>query len=160
MKIALLSNLLLCLLFITNNSSGQSNNADSTFSKDMLKAVNDIRAKGCTCAGTYMPPVPPLKWSTQLEKAARVHTGDMNKAQKLDHTGTNGSDPGDRITASGYNWGNYAENIAQGQTTITDVIESWLKSSGHCRNIMNKTVTEIGAAKAGTYWTQVFAKPL
>ena len=34
-----------------------------------------------------------------------------------------------------------------------------LDSPGHCENIMNGNVTEMGVATSGSYWTQVFAKP-
>ncbi len=41
--------------------------------------------------------------------------------------------------------------------TEKKVIEGWLNSSGHCKNIMNGSVTEMGIATSGDYWTQVFA---
>ncbi|MBL7110644.1 MAG: hypothetical protein ISS19_01735 [Bacteroidales bacterium] len=44
-------------------------------------------------------------------------------------------------------------------STEKAVIEAWLDSPGHCKNIMNDKVTELGVATSGAYWTQVFAKP-
>ena len=40
------------------------------------------------------------------------------------------------------------ENIAAGYSTVLSVIEGWLKSPGHCANIMSPYFREIGAAKA------------
>jgi uncharacterized protein YkwD len=37
------------------------------------------------------------------------------------------------------------------------VIDGWLKSPGHCKNLMDKSYKEMGVAKVGTYWTQEFA---
>ena len=77
------------------------------------------------------------------------------------HTG----DPGAAgATAAGYPWRFVAENVAAGQTTAEEVVETWLESSGHCANLMNPAVREMGVAAAfdkssaaGTDWTQVFA---
>lgn len=46
-----------------------------------------------------------------------------------------------------------------GQQNEEEVMKSWLKSPGHCANIMNPDVTEVGVARSGTYWTQLFAAP-
>jgi uncharacterized protein YkwD len=50
----------------------------------------------------------------------------------------------------------YGENISNGYKTEQSVIEGWIKSAGHCRNIMNPNVKEMGVAREGDYWTQVF----
>jgi len=36
------------------------------------------------------------------------------------------------------------------------VIEGWLKSPGHCKNIMSQKYKEMGVARVGNYWTQTF----
>ena len=38
-------------------------------------------------------------------------------------------------------------------------MQAWLKSAGHCENIMNANYTQLGAAGVNNYWTQVFARP-
>ncbi len=60
-----------------------------------------------------------------------------------------------------------AENIAAGQVNVTDVINSWLNSGGHCRNIMASGMQSLGAGMArnngtatySTYWTMVAGTP-
>jgi len=54
---------------------------------------------------------PPVAMNAELLAAARVHSGDMFTNQYQGHTGTDGSSPGDRITAQGYNWYTYGENV-------------------------------------------------
>ena len=50
----------------------------------------------------------------------------------------------------------YGENIAKGHPTEKAVIEGWLNSEGHCKNIMSPMFKEMGAARVSTYWTQEF----
>ena len=123
----------------------------------MLKLVNDTRAAGCTCGTTLMPPVAPLTWSDALASAALSHSLDMNATGQFSHNSSDGTSFSTRITASGYtNWSALGENIAYGQTTEQQVFNAWIQSEGHCKNIMNGSFKEIGAAKVGTYWTQDF----
>jgi uncharacterized protein YkwD len=104
-----------------------------------------------------MPPVPELTWNGQLEQAALNHSIDMYQNDYFSHTGLNGSDPGKRITAAGYTWRTYGENIAKGQSSEQAVMDAWLKSEGHCKNIMGRNFREMGLGRAGNLWTQVFA---
>lgn len=133
--------------------------SESASPKDLLNAVNKIRAKGCKCGGTYMAPVKALQWSDRLATAAQGHSNYMSRNKTLNHTGPKGATPGSRISATGYKWSFCAENIAMGQTTVEEVMRSWMNSPGHCKNIMNKNAAEMGAAKSGAYWTLNLAAP-
>lgn len=124
----------------------------------LLKLVNDTRAAGCNCGTTVMPPVPTLVWNNTLASAAISHSKDMADKNVLSHDSSNGQNPGQRLTTFGYKWVAYGENIAQGQTTEQQVFNDWLKSEGHCKNIMNAQLTEMGAARQGVFWTQDFGK--
>lgn len=133
------------------------NTTDSTTKETLLLTlVNNVRQTGCTCGTTVMPPVPPLTWNDLLEKAALGHSKDMNTNNYFSHTGLDGSSPGDRITRAGYTWKAYGENIALGYTAEQDVMNGWLQSEGHCKNIMSSRVKEMGVGRDGNYWTQVF----
>lgn len=123
----------------------------------LLTLVNNARAKGCRCGGKYYRPAKPVVWNNQLEKAAKSHSNFMKKRNVLSHGGRGGSDAGRRITAAGYNWSTYGENIAEGYPDENAVIKGWLKSKGHCKNIMNPQFKEMGVARSGSFWTQVFA---
>jgi uncharacterized protein YkwD len=124
----------------------------------MLQLVNEARQKGCTCGTTVMPAVPAVTWNDLLAKAAYDHSKDMYTNNYFSHTGKNGSSAGDRIKAAGYNWLSYGENIANGYTSEQSVMNAWLASEGHCKNIMSASVKEMGAGREGNYWTQVFGK--
>jgi hypothetical protein len=57
---------------------------------------------------------PPVAMNAQLTAAARGHSGHMFTNAYQGHYETNGAvilNPGDRITAQGYNWSTYGENV-------------------------------------------------
>ena len=67
----------------------------------------------------------------------------------------------DRIVFAGYRFNGFksfavGENIAMGQMTIDEVMKGWLKSPGHCKNLMNAMFREIGVAEDHDYWVQDF----
>jgi uncharacterized protein YkwD len=131
--------------------------AQSDFATQLLQLVNAEREK----VGA-----PPLRMSSQLTQAAQRHANDMAKNRFLSHTGSDGSTMQSRIQATGYSYKAIAENIAAGQATPQAVMQSWLNSSGHKRNILNPQYTEIGIAytnnsssKFTHYWTQDFGTP-
>ena len=103
-----------------------------------------------------MPPVSAVSWNDQLASAADVHSKDMLQNNYFGHTGADGTSPGDRLRQAGYNWSAYGENIAKGYPDEQSVIAAWLQSEDHCKNLMDKDFTEMGVARAGSYWTQEF----
>ena len=128
----------------------------------------DRRRAGATCGshGAF-PAAADLTWNAALTQAAAAHSDDMVAGNFFSHTGSNGSTLGSRATAAGYAWSALGENIAAGQSTVEIVVDGWMKSDGHCANLMNANFREIGAAcVAGnanttyrTYWTQDFGTP-
>ncbi len=147
----------------TNTGSGTTNTSffptlTGNFQTDMLGYVNALRTKGCKCDGVQMPLVAALKWNTLLENAAKRHANDMSKNNFFDHTGSDGSTLSTRATAAGYSWSALGENIAKGYTSVPTVIDGWVKSSGHCKNMMSANFTELSAANVAAYWVQDFGK--
>jgi uncharacterized protein YkwD len=115
----------------------------------VVELVNNERSKaGCA----------PLTMNDKLTKAAQDHSKDMAGHRNMSHTGSDGSEPGERITRAGYNWSTYGENVAHGYATPEPVMESWMSSPGHKRNILNCNFKEIGVGlvQPGNYWTQDF----
>ncbi|MEU8586018.1 CAP domain-containing protein [Streptomyces sp. NPDC048664] len=122
--------------------------ASSTAAR-ILELVNAERAKvGCSA----------LTLNSTLDKVAQAHSADMAEHQNMSHTGSDGSDPGERITAGGYAWSSYGENVAYGYSTPEQVMEGWMSSPGHKENILNCDFKELGVglAQPGSYWTQDF----
>ena len=133
----------------------------------MLAAVNARRRAGATCGSEgAFPPAADLTWNAALTQAAVGHSDDMVTHNFFSHTGSDGSTLGSRATAAGYTWSALGENIAAGQGTVAEVVDGWMKSDGHCANLMNANYRDIGVAcVAGnsgttyrTYWTQDFGK--
>ncbi len=122
----------------------------------MLEAVNRLRAKGCQCGGRYMPPVGPVRWNAQLEKAALAHASDMYRNRFFAHKGSNGSGIGERANKAGYRWRAVGENIADGYSSFQTTLLAWKASPGHCRNLMNSGFDEMGVAKLDELWVQDF----
>jgi uncharacterized protein YkwD len=131
----------------------------SPLATEMLQAVNALRTKGCNCGTQVMPPVPTLRWHTQLEAASKRHAINMEAMKSLTHTGSDGSTVQKRIDDSGYRWSFVSENIAVGYKTVMAVMDAWFKSEGHCKNMMSNSVIEMGASQSGDYWVQDFGKP-
>lgn len=120
----------------------------------MLQLVNEVRQSGCQCGNTYYYPVAPLRWNDKLEKAASLHSADMYRRNYFSHASLEGKKGGARLDAAGYAWKTYGENIAMGYRSESEVVEGWLQSPRHCKNIMNKDFKEMGVARVGNYWTQ------
>ncbi|WP_372751000.1 CAP domain-containing protein [Labilibaculum sp.] len=134
----------------------QENNIDV---QTLLELVNDARTTGTTCGSTYYPPVNELVANEKLEAAALAHSQDMMENDFFSHTSSNGDALTNRLADVDYSYLAAAENIAWGYTSEESVMAGWLTSEGHCANIMNSAFTEMGVARVGNYWTQVFGKP-
>ena len=104
----------------------------------------------------------PVAIDARLTAAAQSHSDDLARRQTMSHTGTGGTDGGQRISTAGYGWSTWGENVAAGQPTAADVMSAWMASPGHRANILNGSVNHIGvAATTGAngvvYWTMVIA---
>jgi uncharacterized protein YkwD len=129
----------------------------------ILESINSARATARNCGATTKAAVPALVWNVKLEQAADLHNRDMAAKNYFAHTSPSGETPANRINATGYAWQALGENIALGQPTEAAVMAAWLKSAGHCNNIMSSNFTEVAVAQfdssKGVYWTMVLAKP-
>jgi len=138
------------------------------YENQVLTLVNQKRAAGATCGGTYYGPAPALTFAERLRCSARKHSKDMGVNNFMSHTGSNGSTPWQRINNAGYQYTNAAENVAAGYSSPTAVVNGWMTSPGHCTSIMNPNLKHLGTgyyyngASTSTYkhyWTQNFGKP-
>jgi uncharacterized protein YkwD len=114
----------------------------------VLTIVNQLRAAGATCGGTFQPPVAPLTMNANLQNAARAHSQDMATNNYFSHTSQNGATFDQRIWQSGFTGGfPLGENIAGGASSAQAAVDGWMQSPGHCRNIMNGSYRAIGVGK-------------
>jgi uncharacterized protein YkwD len=81
--------------------------------------------------------------------------------QSFSHTRPDGTSCFTAFDEFGVDYRAAGENIAAGQKTPEDVVNSWMNSSGHRANILSENFTAIGVGVAedvnGTlYWVQMF----
>lgn len=136
------------------------------FQDAMLARINAARAEARACGNENFPAVASVNWNSKLQTAAEVHSLDMATHNFFSHTGTDGSSVTTRANAQMYYPIAIGENIAAGQETAQEVIEGWLASEGHCRNLMSASYTEIAVACVADentdysrYWTNVLGAP-
>gem|GEM_PF-754156 len=120
----------------------------------LLSQINSLRKNGCTCGGKTYPPVPTLRWSSQLASAARTNASQMSSKKQLSH-----GDIGGNIKRSGYQFADAAQNISNYSSRFNEVVSNWRRSKMNCKDIMKPSFTEIGIAQVNGYWTQILATP-
>jgi uncharacterized protein YkwD len=132
----------------------------------VLALVNAARARPRECGSESFNATRLLRFSATLQGVSAAHAADMARHSYFDHTGRDGSRVADRASRASYPWRAIGENIAAGQITADIAVQGWLKSPGHCANIMSPDFSEMGAAfavnpksSAGIYWVQVFGTP-
>lgn len=129
--------------------------AGSTVQADeVLKLVNQERAKQGLKA---------LVLSDELTNVATIKAKDMRDKNYFDHTSPTYGSPFEMMRHFGINYSSAGENIAAGQKTAQEVMNSWMNSSGHRANILNKDYEQLGVGYVeggsyGTYWVQMFKK--
>lgn len=126
---------------------------------EVLARVNDARRK----AG-----LPSLRPNTRLDQAAQRHAEDMLARRYFAHESPEKKTVRERARAAGYDWRAIGENLADGQYSVDEVMDGWLRSPTHRRNILSPDFKEMGVGlslgkasgrSGGTYravWVQVF----
>ncbi|GLZ53289.1 CAP domain-containing protein [Actinomycetospora sp. NBRC 106378] len=92
-----------------------------------------------------------------LNRAAADYAALMARTGTFSHTGPDGSDFADRVRAAGYDDPG-GENIAQGQTSADEVMDDWMNSPGHRRNILDCSFHTLGVGESDDYWVQEFGR--
>jgi len=124
-----------------------------------------------------------LAWNDELYLAAYEHSQDMPSMGKdVTHEGSGGptdhtaevNHPGEpstfdeRVKTNGYTYALLFENLTVGTDTDTPekAVDAWLNSAGHCKDLMNQEVTDMGMSHVEVpeshyihYWTLELAKP-
>ena len=121
---------------------------------EVVRLVNVERAR----AGR-----PTLVETSTLSNVARTKSNDFIKNNYFSHTSPTYGSPFDMLKSFGISYTAAAENIASGQRTAAEVMNSWMNSTGHRANILNSTYNQIGVgvardSKGNLYWTQMFIR--
>jgi uncharacterized protein YkwD len=121
---------------------------------DLLQRINDLRSQN-NLSG--------VKLNGQLTTAAQVHSQDMARTGNVSHTGSDGSQPAQRIGAAGYGGSQRDEIIYGGSANANDAWFYWTNDRRSANMILNPIYTDVGiaAVTAGnqTYYTITFGGP-
>ncbi|PBG29675.1 sporulation protein [Clostridioides difficile] len=135
-----------------NNNSGSTSESFSAYQKEVVDLVNIERAK----AGLN-----PLTLDSSISNVATKKSQDMIDNNYFSHNSPTYGSPFDMLKKFGISYKTAGENIAMGQKAPKEVVNAWMNSEGHRKNIMNPNFSKIGvgvAQKSGgsIYWTQIF----
>ncbi|WJH34714.1 CAP domain-containing protein [Paenibacillus sp. CC-CFT747] len=119
----------------------------SQFASEVVNLVNQERAK----AG-----LKPLSVSSALSAMAKDKAVDMYNKNYFDHNSPTYGSPFDMMRSYGISYSYAGENIAKGQRTPQEVMNAWMNSDGHRKNILNPNFTTIGVAYYNGEWVQEF----
>nr|WP_263326502.1 CAP domain-containing protein [Neobacillus sp. Marseille-Q6967] len=121
----------------------------SAYEQKVVELTNQERAKNGLAA---------LKVDTVLSKMAREKSRDMSANGYFSHTSPTYGSPFDMMKQFGITYRYAGENIAMGQRSPEEVVNAWMNSEGHRKNILSPNFTHIGVGHIaeGNYWTQEF----
>ncbi|HEY8129539.1 MAG TPA: CAP domain-containing protein [Hyphomicrobium sp.] len=108
-----------------------------------------------------------LKLNPELTEAAKAHSRDLAKWDRISHYGSDGSNPWDRVKRTGYKARLTAENVGTGQIDFNEVMKGWEESPGHNKNLLTPDGEHMGIAlvqdphtEFKSFWTLVIASPM
>jgi uncharacterized protein YkwD len=109
----------------------------------------------------------PLKLNPELTAAAKNHSTDLAKWDRISHYGSDGSNPWDRVKRTGYKARLTAENVGTGQVDFNEVMKGWEASPGHNKNLLMSDADHMGIAlvqdpktEFKSFWTLVIGSPM
>ncbi len=134
------------------NDSNENDNAGilSSEAKEVLNIVNSERASAGLSA---------LSANSKATAAANIRAKEISEV--FSHTRPNGTSCFTALDETGVSQLTRGENIAKGQKTASEVMNSWMNSSGHKANILSGNFKEIGIgvykdSSGSLNWVQMF----
>lgn len=135
---ALFLTLMLTLAPLQGHACTQPQGAEA-MAKATLAAINTARSE------RGMAPLTP---DARLTSAAQSHACDSAKRGRMGHQGSDGSTLADRVQREGYRYRNIAENVALGYPDPAAVVQGWMGSTGHRKNILTRNARDAGIGLA------------
>lgn len=89
-----------------------------------------------------------LQTNISLTRAAQMKAEDMAGRGYFSHEGPNGETPWEWFEKASYNFTHAGENLAINFIDSEDVVDAWMRSETHKKNIVNSSFTEIGIGTA------------
>ena len=132
----------------TTEKTNQASYSLSQFEQEVVTLTNNERAKNG---------LQPLKVDLKVSEVARLKSSDMKKNGYFSHTSPTYGSPFDMMKQFNVQYRAAGENIAMGQRSPQEVVNAWMNSEGHRKNILSSNFTHIGVGHVeGNYWTQMF----
>lgn len=134
----------------TPQNPGVDQNADSSLASQVISLVNKYRAENGLSA---------VEYDATLKNAADKRAKEIETV--FSHTRPDGNDCFSVLGEYGISYRGAGENIAMGQSSAEEVMNDWMNSDGHRKNILNPNFTKlsVGLHKGSDgrlYWTQLF----
>jgi len=108
----------------------------------------------------------PLVLDARLKHAALAHARDLARNDRISHFGSDGSDPWERVSQTGFEPKLAAENVGTGQLAFGEVLREWQLSPDHDANLLLPDATHMGVAVVNepdtqfkTFWSLVVGAP-
>lgn len=109
----------------------------------------------------------PVSLSAELTAAAKEHSRDLARWDRISHYGSDGSNPWDRVKRTGYKARVAAENVGTGQISFEEVLRGWKESPGHNKNLLLGDADNMGIAlvqdpktEFKSFWTLVLGSQI
>ncbi|HYD16276.1 MAG TPA: CAP domain-containing protein [Hyphomicrobium sp.] len=125
-------------------------------------SLNPERARDLINQYRHEKGLKPLQLNAALTDAAKEHSRDLAKWDRISHYGSDGSNPWDRVKRTGYKPRLAAENVGTGQVSFNEVLRGWKESPGHNKNLLLSDAREMGLAlvqdpktEFKSFWTLV-----
>ncbi|MBB6443673.1 CAP domain-containing protein [Bacillus benzoevorans] len=119
----------------------------SSFEEEVVRLVNAERSK---------QGLPALVHRADVKNVAEKKAMDMINSNYFSHTSPNYGSPFQMLKTFGVSYRSAGENIAKGQRSPQEVMNSWMNSSGHRANILNRGYNAIGVGYYNGAWVQIF----
>jgi len=115
--------------------------------------INAIGVLAYTNAQRYRGGLPLLSTNDALSRTAATKLQDLFARQYFAHESPSGESVADLAKRAGYAYLAVGENLALGDfSTSRAVVEAWMDSPGHRKNILSETYSEIGIAAGRSYY--------
>ena len=102
----------------------------------------------------------PLSPDARLAAAASAQCAIMIAHGKIGHAFGPGTSFSERMRQAGVAPGYHAENVARGQRSVSQVMQAWMGSRGHRRNMLDPQMSSFGIASVSGYWALDLAGPV
>ncbi len=121
----------------------------AAFEDEIVRLVNEIRKENG---------LKPLTADWELSRVARYKSQDMKDKKYFAHNSPTYGTPYQMMKNFGISYISAGENLSQGYSSPKVVVNAWMNSAGHRKNILNPSFTKIGVGyvKSGNYCTQMF----